>query len=105
MIMRDERVERGTGSGPILPIPRHSGKHTNVGTRPIVGMQRGCQTIFGASAPLLGCELVAQARVDAPALNVLAGSVVYAGIAKPPSIEDRGGRTESELAVSANPTC
>src|SRR5215467_854891 len=96
------RAERNVP--PVLIPPRPAGVKTDVGASPIAGpvVYRGGNAVLDAAGRTWS-ELVAQARVDAPTIDVLTDAIIKAGIAQPTGVGERGGGAETELAVGADP--
>ncbi len=87
---------------PVLIAPGRAGEAAHIGAGPVVFVPSGGRRILYAGAPSLGRELVAQAGIDAPAVDVLADLVVDTRVAEPSGIDDGGGGAERELAVGAH---
>src|SRR5262249_11227658 len=96
---------RAEGNGPpgLIP-PRPTSVQTDVGASPVAApiVYRGRNAVLDAAGRTLR-ELVAQARVDAPTIDVLTDAIIEAGVAQPTGVDERSGGAETELAVGADP--
>src|SRR6516162_4872786 len=70
----DLRAERH--GAPILISPRPAGVETEVGASPVVGVDHRRSAVLDAASGRTRGELVAQARVDGPTIDVLTDAII-----------------------------